>query len=639
MFAVVIAKGEDTTKIVRLPEVEVIDTRLHSSDGIDYTAKSVLSKQQIAIVAPMQVSEILALIPNSYISNYGGLESMKTISLRGMGSMRTLVLLDGIPVNSGQNGSFDLNNIAISDISQIELMRGGGSAMFGGSAIGGVVNVLTEVPINSKLSAKLNAGSFGEFGGSIFGNVIFDARIFRSLQANFEYVNSKGDFPFTYPYFGEERDFKRENADYNNLKLSLTSNIYLDLWQTKLNIAYSNTDKGVPGAMLQGVINESDERSKDKIFNVNINSKRNIDNSTLLLTFRYSHDRTQYLEPSKTAMPESNFLLDDLFFNTTYKFRALNIQHSVLGTLNYSDLTGDMLSPDVARNVNRMLCAVGYNAEYALTFTSNIIKFNMGGRFDNAWDNAINRNAFSANAGILYTSKLPFLLRLNYSHNFRLPTFNEMYYRNYGTATLRPEKSDNFNVGGTINIFDYLELNVDAFHILTKDMITAVPTSPISWSAQNIARTEGKGVELTLALGDYFLQQQNAVLYIAATNISYTLQSTTDKSSGSLSYNKQLRYVPQEMFSYLFAVSLYKFEIGAKGTYSSFRYLQADNAQNVILPYYFVNDIFVNKKIKIANTSLSLRLDILNIFDVRYEIISNYIMPGRQCRISLGIDI
>ncbi len=65
----------------------------------------------------------------------------------GMGS-RVLVLLNGNPVMTGDNWSINWYAIPTSNIKQIEVMKGSGSALYGSSAMGGVINIITEVPEN-----------------------------------------------------------------------------------------------------------------------------------------------------------------------------------------------------------------------------------------------------------------------------------------------------------------------------------------------------------------------------------------------------------------------------------------------------------------------------------------------------------
>jgi outer membrane cobalamin receptor len=213
-------EADSLNKIVRLPEVQVIKERNKSNSAIEFSPNTTIDNQIIQTISPTQISEVMSLAPGVNISNYGGLESMKTISIRGTGSMRTLILLDGLPINSSQNGSFDLNNINPSLIDNIEIIRGGASAIYGGNAIGGAVNIQTNYSPSEIIKANIRYGSFNEIETNITGNYVANQTL---LSTNINYQTSDGNYPFNYTLFGEEKLFYRENADYKNLMLSGTA--------------------------------------------------------------------------------------------------------------------------------------------------------------------------------------------------------------------------------------------------------------------------------------------------------------------------------------------------------------------------------------------------------------------------------
>ena len=63
-------------------------------------------------------------------------------------------MLDGVKINSSQNGLVDLSSFPVSELDNIEIVRGGTSALFGGNAIGGVVNLRTKIKDDFSLSGK-----------------------------------------------------------------------------------------------------------------------------------------------------------------------------------------------------------------------------------------------------------------------------------------------------------------------------------------------------------------------------------------------------------------------------------------------------------------------------------------------------
>ncbi|MCL2039639.1 MAG: TonB-dependent receptor [Bacteroidetes bacterium] len=656
--------SQDTTRIISLPEIEVIEKKTTSNSALDFSPIITINNEQIQTIGAKQLSEVLIFSPGVNIQNQGGLGGMKTLFMRGMSSARNLILLDGIPLNSAQNGSFDLNNIDVSMIDNIEIIRGGASSIFGGSAIGGVVNIRkTDIP---KEIIKINLSYGGYETGNSTGNevvtnftlnfpiaILLD-NIFKDLivvdydkidykygyvSFNINYIDSDGNYPFTFSQFGEGKRYYRENSDYNNLNASLTGRVNINGWTLTSRYIYSQTDKGIPGPILQGQVNNSNERLKEENHILFMNTNRSFNNNSILkISGGYKHNNLLYIG-SNYDKNNSNFILNDWTINCIYNFNFLEIKNEALLTFTSSELTGDMLDIALDNKVNRIILAAGYRLEKDFLIDKNMLRFNLSGRFDKGFskEETTNKSALTGNFGAIFKLKdIPLLLRTNISHNFRFPNFNEMYYRNYGTKNLLPEKSNNINIGAEYNILNKINISLDAFYLDIKDMIVAIPTSPVTWSARNISRAESIGTEFSAILIDNI--KINKSISINNISVSYTLQQNLDKSTNTNTYNKQLTYIPNELGSAMISFKVFDFLIGGKLEYSSHRYYQADNSINSLLPSYTIADFFINAPIiEIYKNSINLRFDIKNIFDTQYFIINNYIMPGRQFRLSLGV--
>ena len=84
------------------------------------------------------------------------------VSIRGLAGDeqgRTLVLFDGIPINTSDEGSVNWNSIHIDNVQRIEVFKGPGSSLYGNSAMGGVINIISKRPVSP---FSLNtSGSYG----------------------------------------------------------------------------------------------------------------------------------------------------------------------------------------------------------------------------------------------------------------------------------------------------------------------------------------------------------------------------------------------------------------------------------------------------------------------------------------------
>jgi outer membrane cobalamin receptor len=98
-------------------------------------------------------TELIAAKVPAWISDYGS-GGLKDIGLRGAGSERTLILVDGKRVGTNEN---DIGDIPSNIIKKIEIVEGGQSALYGMDAVGGVVNIITKSPFSEKPSLGLSS--------------------------------------------------------------------------------------------------------------------------------------------------------------------------------------------------------------------------------------------------------------------------------------------------------------------------------------------------------------------------------------------------------------------------------------------------------------------------------------------------
>lgn len=124
---------------------------------------------------PQLLNEQAGVVVNGALNNQG---SVQTVYTRGAASGRTLILLDGIPVNDPSmiNNEFDLNLLSLNDVERIEICRGAQSTLYGSDAVAGVINIITtktnvSKPLNG--SAMISAGNYGTVNGGaqLFGKI------------------------------------------------------------------------------------------------------------------------------------------------------------------------------------------------------------------------------------------------------------------------------------------------------------------------------------------------------------------------------------------------------------------------------------------------------------------------------------
>lgn len=144
---VALAQVEEETV---LEEVVVTGSRIHRTDMTSVSPISVFSDADILDSGHVTMEDFVQNIPSVTGGYFGktvnnGNPGYATVSMRGLGSNRTLVLVNGLRMPSaGSNGFVDLNMIPVNIVERVEVLRDGASTIYGSDAIAGVVNIITK---------------------------------------------------------------------------------------------------------------------------------------------------------------------------------------------------------------------------------------------------------------------------------------------------------------------------------------------------------------------------------------------------------------------------------------------------------------------------------------------------------------
>ena len=218
-------------------------------------------------------------------------------------------------------------------------------------------------------------------------------------------------------------------------------------------------------------------------------------------------------------------------------------------------------------------------------------------------------------------------IKFNWSYNFRPPSFNEMYYLNYGNQDLKPERANSLNITLSSAYLKPLIFNASFFHIITHNKIISHRKSTLAWTAKNIGKSLSYGIELEALISLFNNKLQGS--------FAYTLLSATDQSPNSATKGKELPYIPKENLSMTLSYKVYDITLSSSLLYNSYRYSLFNNLYSDMLPRYFVVNAFIQYDFSLFTHKLALRFDCNNIFDKHYQVIINYPMPARAFRFSL----
>ena len=162
---------------VVMKEMVVSATRTEKKVDDAPASVTVITKEDMEKYNIQTLDDAIKYEAGLYVRHTKGLaDPMPRINMRGLyGPNRNLVLLDGIPINGGYTGEVAWNNLGLDNIERIEVIRGPGSALYGGNAMGGVINIITSTPKKLEAGAHIGYGSDDTIGyGVSVGDRFFD---------------------------------------------------------------------------------------------------------------------------------------------------------------------------------------------------------------------------------------------------------------------------------------------------------------------------------------------------------------------------------------------------------------------------------------------------------------------------------
>ena len=168
-----------------LPEVVVTATRLPAIVA-DTPGARAIDRATIEQRGSVFAADILHDVPGLSVVRSGAFGGVAQVRIRGASPGKTLVLIDGVPVNDPAevNGAFDFSGLELSDIERIEVLSGPQSSLWGSDAIGGVIAFTTRDL--EGFSAGAEAGSFDTVRGRLAAGVSTDRYGFGAWVSHFD---------------------------------------------------------------------------------------------------------------------------------------------------------------------------------------------------------------------------------------------------------------------------------------------------------------------------------------------------------------------------------------------------------------------------------------------------------------------
>jgi outer membrane receptor protein involved in Fe transport len=231
----------------------------------------------------------------------------------------------------------------------------------------------------------------------------------------------------------------------------------------------------------------------------------------------------------------------------------------------------------------------------------------------------------------------PLLFRVFYKRIFRMPTFNDLYYNFIGNISLRPEYTSQYNAGITYSKhfnsgLQQFSISADAYYNNVKDKIVAIPNQNLFvWRMLNLGRVHIKGIEISSEANGKIVRGVSWFCRVA-----YTWQQALDVTHATgTDYKKRVPYTPDHSGSGLISFKYKNWSTGYALLFSGSRYTLGENNPFNQLDGWATHDIFVSRPVRLSLVNISIKGEIDNVSDKRFDVVRYFPMPGRSFKVSL----
>ncbi|TXD84698.1 TonB-dependent receptor [Subsaximicrobium wynnwilliamsii] len=584
--------------IQRLDEVLLSDvklTRYASGLKIETLTDSVLQKNKRSF------TDLLRYNSNIYFKE-NGYGMVSSPSFRGTNASQTAVVWNGININSQLNGQTDFNLISTSNYSSISIRSGGGSVQYGSGAIGGTVHLNNVLSFDTHFDNELQLG-YGSFNT-------------KNAHYKFSYGNKNWSANFGLAYRDSDNDYKylgstrtNENAAFNNLDINLNLGYVLSD-KDVLKVYHQNfrSDREFSATILapsKSKYESEDYRSLLEWAHIGNTLSSSLKAVHLLEQFKYFENK----DTNNFSKGQANtWQVKHRLTNTFSK----QLELSIITDYSYITADGDSFN-DPKRNAFSATAILSHSPTQNLQYNLNV-------RQDVISDF---KSPFVFSGDVSYQLASFYTLKFNASKNFRVPTFNDLYWNPGGNLDLKPEDSCQLDLGHEFK-YHTIGLKLNTFYIKTSNLIQWRPNQFSGyWNPMNIANAKQYGLEAELAL------ERQIGKHRFDFNLNYSYTKTED-----LAKNQALFYVPIHMANAALAYSHKDFS-----TYYQHLYNGAVKIIGGSLKGFDVGNLGFGYRFK-TKSKLSYQADfsIDNLYNTYYENVALRPMPNRNFNLKLTLN-
>ena len=434
-------------------------------------AATVIDAAEIAASKATTVLDLLRTVPGLDIVQSGGPGTVTSLFLRGTSSTQTLVLVDGVPLNSPYFGGTDLSALSVANVERVEVVRGPFSALYGSEAIGGVVRVFTrrgaaQGEDSGRATLALGTASAKE----AFAEIALGSGALTG-SAGFRRTLADGDLP-------------NEFFEATNVSASITAAL-TDALRVGLVARRDEGRTGIPfdsGLPTPRRATTNETTTFEAPVSLALSAKSSVEAS-----FRWVRDSPTFSDPDAAFTSSSTNAQRAgarLVFTSILGAQRLAAGADWERTLVSNESNFGVALEDVSTRTFALF------AEDRIALAGERLVLTAGVRWD---DHSAFGSAVSPRVTLAWRATPSLKLRAAAGSAFRAPSTGELYYPFSGNPSLRPEKSNGYELGLEKTLGGGVVAEISGFWNDLRDLIDY---DAATFTNQNIGSVRTRGVEV-----------------------------------------------------------------------------------------------------------------------------------------------
>ena len=479
----VLANAAEREDALKLPQTLITGNRQVEARSDSSSANSVFTREDIDRLQPTSLTDLLGRVPGVQVARSGGRGGLPGIYIRGTKSAQSLVLVDGQRMANATSADSNLQYLTIAQIERVEVLRGSRSVIYGSDAIGGVIQIFTRRGADSAPQLRLHSatGSYGSWQNSLGisgGDELTRYNLSGSLEETAGINRTHESFPSD-----------NDHDAYRNKSLSLNLSHYLseelevgltamkNLGKTELDNSFGRWDPTTMTVSGQQLYSDFDISSVGSFIDAQLTERWNS-----RLELGHSENREKTRDKLSTEIYSFNTYRDSLNWQNNL---ALDDRNSlILGADAYEDrVRSNTVFEEDSRWNRAVFIQQRFHGDYFST--------ELGLRHDQNQQFG-SHNTWSASLSVPLNADNDLLL--SYSEGFRAPTFNDLYYPQYGNPNLKPEHSKSYELQWRSQLSETSRLETSLYRTDIRDAIVA----DADFIQQNIGAAQITGFESAL---------------------------------------------------------------------------------------------------------------------------------------------